>query len=140
MDAKLEKKLFLKYTKIFAQRNLSMRETCMCWGCECGDGWYFLIDNLCNCIQNYIDANKHLDISQVEAIQVKEKLGRLAFYISGGDDLIGGMVWLAEHLSWNICEECGSTDFVEHTSGWIYTLCHACRMKNDRAKNLPLNE
>ena len=123
MDEKLEEKLYEKYPKIFKQKDLSMRETCMCWGLECGDGWYWLIDNLCNCIQGYVDAN---DRPQVEAVQVKEKFGTLRYYINNGNDYIYGMISLAETLSYNVCENCGSITEITHTKGWIKTLCKTC--------------
>jgi len=56
MKPELDKKLCEKYPKIFAQRNLPMTETAMCWGLDCGDGWYWLIDNLCHSIQGYVDS------------------------------------------------------------------------------------
>jgi hypothetical protein len=130
MTPNLEKKLFTKYPKIFRQKDLNMQETCMCWGIECGDGWYWLIDNVCGSIQNYIDDNK--GVEQVEASQVKEKFGGLRFYTSGNDDRIDGMIWLAESLSYKICENCGSQDNVKQTKGWIVSLCPKCteeRMK-----------
>jgi hypothetical protein len=120
--------LYKKYPKIFKQHNLPMTETCMCWGFDCNDGWFWLIDNLCKTIQSYIDDNKHLNISQVEATQVKEKFGGLRFYYIGGDKLIEGMVWLAESLSYSMCEKCGSLEGKsEKENGWITTLCDKCR-------------
>jgi hypothetical protein len=52
----LQKKLFDKYPKIFRQKDLPMTQTCMCWGVDCGNGWYNLIDTLCACIQNHVDS------------------------------------------------------------------------------------
>ena len=123
MDKKLEEKLFKKYPKLFRQKDLSMQETCMCWGITTGKGWYWLIDNLCNCIQNYIDDNNK---PQAEAIQVKEKFGGLRFYLDGADDYIHGMVCLAEDMSYKTCEMCGSTKDIMHTVGWVSTLCKNC--------------
>lgn len=54
MTPELDKQLCEKYPKIFAQRNLPMTQTAMCWGFP-GDGWYWLIDNLCELIQSKID-------------------------------------------------------------------------------------
>lgn len=128
MKGELQEKLYKKYPKIFKQKDLSMQQTCMCWGIECGGGWYFIIDRLCDCIQKYIDNNEHLKIPQVEATQVKEKYGGLRFYISGGDKDIFGMISLAEHMSEYICEHCGSIENVsKNTKGWIRTLCNKCR-------------
>lgn len=50
----------------------------------------------------------------------------LRFYYSGGDDLVFGMTWLAEHLSYGICEFCGTTENIGQTSGWITTMCEKC--------------
>lgn len=123
MNKELEKRLFDKHPKLFAQKDLSMQKTCMCWGICTGNGWYWLIDNLCNCIQNYIDANKK---PQVEIVQLKEKFGELRFYTNGTDKLIDGMIWLAESMSYQICEICGSTTNITHTKGWIKTMCKKC--------------
>lgn len=132
-SAELDRKLCEKYPKIFADRHADMMATAMCWGFECGDGWFWLIDNLCHCIQNYIDANSKLrDIPQVVATQVKEKYGGLRFYHDGGNELIDGMVWFAEHLSYRICEVCGSTKDVSTTKGWMMTRCAKCLAKQKR--------
>ena len=56
-----------------------MKETCMCWGIDTGDGWYDLIDTLCGLLQFNTDRNR---CPQVEATQVKEKYGTLSFYYS----------------------------------------------------------
>jgi hypothetical protein len=55
MREELDNKLCEKYPLIFAQRNGSMRETCMCWGFCCGDGWYNILDAMCANIQNHIN-------------------------------------------------------------------------------------
>ena len=126
MDQKLQNKLYEKYPKLFRQKDLPMNQTCMCWGICTNAGWYWLINNLCSCIQDYIDANKK---EQVEVVQIKEKFGQLRFYTNGSDHLVNGMIWLAEHCSWNICEKCGTTDNITHTKGWVKTLCKECAEK-----------
>ena len=124
MKEELDKKLVEKYPKIFADRHKSKMETAMCWGFECNDGWYDLIDNLCESIQNYIDSN---DIPQFVASQVKEKFGGLRFYGDGGDNYIDGMISFAEDLSYKTCEKCGSIEDVSQTkNGWITSLCKPC--------------
>ena len=55
MREELDKKLCEKYPKIFRDRFGDMRTTAMCWGFECGDGWYNILDSLCECIQGHID-------------------------------------------------------------------------------------
>ena len=136
MEKKLQEKLYKKYPKIFADKDKPMTETCLCWGLDIGNGWENLLDNLCGCIQGYIDNNKHLKISQIIAIQVKSKFASLRFYYNGGDAHIHGMVSLAEYQSYNTCEDCGKTgnDVKQNSGGWIVTLCKDCRKKNAKEK------
>ncbi len=126
MKVELQNKLFETYPKIFRQKDLSMQHTAMCWGICCGDGWYNIIDVLCHNIQSRV-VSRGEDVS-VEATQVKEKFGGLRFYYNGGDDLIDGMVYMAECLSCCTCEECGSPG-TQNEKGWINTLCKPCREK-----------
>jgi len=127
MNKKLTESLYHKYPKIFRQKDLDCQQTAMCWGFECDDGWFWLLDILCGTIQRYIDYNKK---PQVEAVQVKEKYGGLRFYVDSIDDLVDGMIWLAEHMSYKICETCGSQkDVATGKDGYIRTLCKECRKK-----------
>jgi hypothetical protein len=174
----LDDLLCKKYPKIFADRNKSMMETCMCWGFDCGDGWFNIIDRLCANIQHHIDQrvesnernrkyremvaaaragdftafNEHFkwclakpealenyrlevledpipvwreedpEIPQVVADQVKEKYGTLRFYSHGGDDIIDGMIRMAEAMSAVTCEVCGNPGKTVG-GGWVRTLC-----------------
>jgi hypothetical protein len=40
---------------MMVNRDKSMMETCMCWGFECGDGWFNILDQLMGNIQHHID-------------------------------------------------------------------------------------
>jgi hypothetical protein len=87
MKKKLELQLVEKYPVIFQEYGGDMRKTCMYWGFECGDGWYNLINSLCQSINSLIK-DKNI---KVVAHQVKEKLGGLRFYygIEPNQTLIG---------------------------------------------------
>jgi len=120
-----------KYPKIFKNRNGSIKETCMAWGFECGSGWFDIIDILCHEIQQHVDwksknlSDEEIDNLQVVADQVKEKFGTLRFYYSGGDDVIEGMVSMAESMTHRTCEDCGCPG--EQRSGsYVRTLCKTC--------------
>jgi len=63
-------------------------------------------------------------VPQVVADQVKEKFGTLRFYYSGGDDVIDGMVQMAEAMSSVTCEECGAPGKT-NDKGWLSTRCEA---------------
>ena len=125
MDPVKEQELFDKYPKIFRQKDLSPQETCMCWGIECGDGWYWLLDNLCGYLQRYCDTH---GVEQIEAAQVKQKFGGLRFYVDHATDVMYEIIHFAEHLSYSICEQCGTTKDVSSTKGaWISMLCPECK-------------
>jgi len=50
MREELDAKLVEKYPQIFKNRYAPMNETAMCWGFDCGDGWYTILDVLCGMI------------------------------------------------------------------------------------------
>jgi hypothetical protein len=142
MREELDRQLVEKYPLIFKNRYGDMRETAMCWGFDHGDGWYQIIDSLCGQIQSHIDWShknhewdlkwneEHPDdlrevrdpIPQVVATQIKEKFGGLRFYHDGGDDIIDGMVRMAESWAYHTCEKCGHPGTLRH-GGWVRTLC-----------------
>ena len=45
MKHELQESLFKAYPKIFARRHMSKEYTSMCYGIQCPDKWYDLIDN-----------------------------------------------------------------------------------------------
>jgi hypothetical protein len=140
MRDELDQKLCADYPKIFANRFGDMKETAMCWGFECDDGWYNILNVLCANIQLHIDwrndrresmlkdnpYNQEIpdEVPQVIADQVKEKFGTLRFYYHGGNDKIDGMVQMAESMSAFTCEKCGALGKLRGR-GWLYTACDA---------------
>ncbi len=106
----------------------------MAWGFECDDGWIDIIDQLCSKIQQRIDwksrclSDDDIETLQVVATQVKEKFGTLRFYYFGGDDVISGLVSMAETISGITCEACGNSGRTR-TNGWHRTLCDSCDIK-----------
>jgi hypothetical protein len=127
MKQELDKLLCEKYPKIMVNRNKDMKETTMCWGFECGDGWFNILDQLMGNIQHHIDwRNKKEEfVAQVTLDQVKEKFGTLRFYYSGGDDYISGMVRMAESMTGVTCEGCGNIG-ERRGGGWVHTYCTPC--------------
>ena len=83
MNEKLENFLCKEYTILYKQRNLPMNQTCMCWGFECQNGWYDIINELSYELE---EINKTLvakGLPPIEAEQVKEKFGGLRYYTNG---------------------------------------------------------
>ena len=126
MRKELDEALCKKYSGIFQDRNADKRTTAMCWGFECGDGWYDIIDAACAQIENQQFNNRRNDVKfhSVIATQVKEKYGTLRFYYTGGDDFIDGVVSMAESMSAKICETCGAPGQLRE-GFWLKTLCDA---------------
>lgn len=58
MNKELDGKLVKRFPKLFRDRYAPMTETCMCWGFECGDGWYNILESLCESIQHHIDRTR----------------------------------------------------------------------------------
>jgi hypothetical protein len=124
MKQELEEYLCRVYPKMMTNCDLSVTKTSTCWGFECGDGWFQLLNQLMGNIQSYINwKNKDSEVvPQVVLDQVKEKFGTLRFYYTGGDDYIRGLVDMAESMSGVTCEECGKPG-TRSGSGWIRTVC-----------------
>ena len=121
MNPDLTQKLLDKYPKLFSNQQF--------WGFECGDGWYDILDNLCGAISQYT-----YDADEVYVDQIKEKFGRLRFYLSKEDDVIHGMVTLAEYMSGHTCEMCGAPGKTRDVS-WLVTLCD--KHNNERIGKIP---
>lgn len=186
MKQELQSKLVAAYPKIFRDIDKSEMVTSMCWGVECGSGWYNLIDTLCRNIQSRIDNQRRarasaiqynrvlkralnhgdksgliwfftfLEVSerthwlvdqaiahakfrevpekpwQVVAVQVKEKLGSLRFYVDCSSDADRAVMNFAESMSCHICEVCGNSGRMRGRS-WYKTVCedHAVELGYD---------
>lgn len=73
MKKELDEELCRKYPKLFRDRNAPMTVTCMCWGFDCGDGWYNIIDALCGNIQAHIDNSRKDRVSALRYNRVLQK-------------------------------------------------------------------
>ena len=133
MRNELDKMLCEKYPKMMVNRHKDMQETTMCWGFECGDGWYNILNQLMSQIQHHIDwKNRDTEVvQQVTLDQVKEKFGTLRIYYSGGDDYIRGLVSMAQAMSGSTCEVCGNAGKFRGKS-WFYTACDEHAKDDDR--------
>ena len=69
------------YPKMMVNRNLHMTETCMCWGFECGDGWFQILNQLMGNIQHHIDW-------KVRQHEVAIKFNTIAEQLKAGDSTL----------------------------------------------------
>jgi hypothetical protein len=71
---------------------------------ECGDGWQKIVRHLSFQIEKVLEKTDRTDMF---AVQVKEKYGRLRFYMSQETREIQELISDTEALSTQTCELCG---------------------------------
>ena len=129
MNQELTKKLFDNYPSLFIDKDKPPTQSLLCFGFECGDGWYPIIDALCSVITRHA-TRYNMDI---KAVQVKEKFAELRFYINSGDDIIWHLIDFATEMSTRTCMRCGNTKTaVLRDEGWWVTLCDECCEKDKK--------
>lgn len=129
------KTLYRKYPLIFKESRVPF---------ECRDGWYKILDELCQELTNFL--KEHTDV-EIHISQIKEKFGTLRFYYSteiltiycNAENLhevydpiykqISHLVDIAENKSNTTCEVCGAAGKIRGGS-WIQTLCDECHQES----------
>ena len=81
MKRELDEYLCKVYPKMMVNRDKSMQETCMCWGFECGDGWFQILNQLMGNIQHHIDWRERQR-------EVVIKFNRMAEQLKAGDSTL----------------------------------------------------
>lgn len=104
MRKSLEDALYATYTPLFRQKDLPATESCMGRGIECSDGWYAILDGLCDVISVHGRQPGH---PVIEIAQVKQKMAALRIYTDRRCDWCAGAIDFACRLSRYVCEETG---------------------------------
>ena len=155
MRKELDDQIVANYPELFKDRKSPMRNTIIPWGFSCGDGWYDIIDTLCNMLtfdyrfaknnyeslkrsnatQEKIDIAKEKmdnELANVPTVaQVKEKFGGLTFRINDGKEKHYNYINFANLISYKTCEVCGVPGKL-YTGGWQRTLCHVHAVLDNR--------
>jgi len=92
------------------------------FGFECGDGWANLLVELCAKINLRLQQFPKNIAEEFVVLQVKEKYGKLRFYMSYADDIIDSYIKDAEQQSSVTCETCGKSGKLRGTM-WLYVAC-----------------
>lgn len=124
MNSEKTKELFAKYPTFFKPEKGPM-ETLMCFGLECDEGWYDILDRLFKAITD-LKPEKTFEV-----IQVKEKFGGLRVYCDYSTDEIEDLIMKAEEESYRTCEICGKPGKMCSDGGWMKTLCPDCAKENN---------
>jgi hypothetical protein len=134
MSPELDDKLCQDFPLLFNQRHGSPSNTLMCFGFECGNGWFALIYDLSSKLEPLLQALKDslspYKLKKLKtyyghfpgACQVKEKYAGLRFYMDGSTEEMDALIRVAEEKSFTICEQCGKPGTV-YGYNWVYTAC-----------------
>ena len=145
MDRRLEKTLIDRCPILFRDMYKSPQNTCMAFGIETGNGWFKLVYELSEKLESIIskmplpgyrekDEIKEtpfgtftlpagpMEDERPAASQVKEKFGRLSFYMTCATPEMYELIREAEKKSLTICEYCGKKGRLRRNSWWR-TLC-----------------
>jgi hypothetical protein len=112
--------LFDAYPELFQNKKNSCSPISN--GLSCGDGWYHILDQLCESLTQYTTEK---GLPSVQIVQIKEKFGTLRFYVAGADPVCYGMIRLVENLSGKVCEDCGAPGALREDNWWK-TRCEDC--------------
>lgn len=151
MTENLEKQLYLIDPVFFEEaiacinKEMNSMDTCMAFGCECGDGWFEPLKLFVQKTHILNDIGKNYNIKFV-CNQLKEKFGTLRVYsstkkIEDEKDFKSGFEVLekmfddalkqCEDDCLHVCEKCGAdgglnNENIIETSGWISYICKKC--------------
>lgn len=109
--------LFDAFPRLYRGRAKPAQESMMASGFSCSDGWFALIWQLSQAIEQ-IAQQEGLDAcgqDWPEAMQVKQKCGTLRFRLKNPSAGMTALVQAAETTSETVCEACGMP--VPHESG-----------------------
>lgn len=115
MNQKLTHQLHNSYPEIFPKN-----EGGYALGFACAEGWYELIDSLCDEIMQFC---KRFGKVPPIASQVKEKYGSLRFYIWSASEEVFDIIDKYELRSQFTCEICGKAGKIRRTGGWYSCEC-----------------
>lgn len=115
--------LVRRYPNLYRDRYAGMQQTCMCWGFDCGDGWFHVIDEASKKLEAEILKLPKEDRQYCCASQVKEKYGTLRLYMTGSTSRMERIISKASRKSAKTCETCGSRGTLRINGGWYFTAC-----------------
>ena len=148
MDSTYEKALYEIDPDFFSEAIactngvLTEVDTCMAWGCECGDGWFKPLKKFVRKVKELNAMAKSYNAVFV-CEQLKEKYGELRVYYSIKkydpekeitdidrvnilESILFDCLQQAEKECWNVCEICGCDNDIITTKGYIQRICKQC--------------
>lgn len=139
MRQELAENIYQRCPIIYRGRNLGPNNNLMCFGFECGSGWYDLILTLSVQIENLTEKlrDEGVELDYLPMVtQVKEKYGGLRFYLTVSTKKMDELISKAEADSLHICEECGAEGKLMVAYGRFLTTC----CESHRIPGVPYSE
>lgn len=122
MRKELEQKLAARWPNWFGLAG-NPRLSPMARGFEHGDGWFNILWRLCVDLEPMVTELEKETGERFEAVQVKEKLGALRFYVSHHTDAIYERIVEAQKESSRTCKACGQPGRQREVRGWVRAVC-----------------
>jgi hypothetical protein len=104
MNDALMQALYDDFPALYAGRTRPAAVSSMCWGIQCGDGWFALLRELSMQLSEY--ARAHSDF-RLEAVEVKVKKGDLRFELAYGNEWTDACITAARSRARKTCELTG---------------------------------
>jgi hypothetical protein len=118
-----EEKLVKYFPNLYINMYGDYTKTCLSHGLQCGPGWYGIIWELSEKIQQIVQTLPEEDRKNFTVAQVKQKFGLLRFVIDDWNEDIRALIKEYELKSLTICEECGQAGIQRNKSNWLYVSC-----------------
>lgn len=119
MKRELEEALIRDFPNLYKEGSLWIDH-----GFRCDDGWEPLLRTLSALLEREI--LRLPEENRFSADQVKEKFGRLRFYLSNYIPEVEAIVDQFEIYSSMICECCSGVGSMRERGGWLKTQCDEC--------------
>ncbi|MEQ1666960.1 MAG: hypothetical protein ABL868_00750 [Sulfuriferula sp.] len=104
LNQNLTEQLYLEFPCLYRSRHKTMYESGMCWGFQCGDGWFQILYDLSQKLSDYLIQHPAVDF---EVTQVKSKLGFLHVGLSFHNEDLRKLIGLACQQAQITCELTG---------------------------------
>lgn len=130
MKQELEQKLMDAFPFMEARNNRTGKKLGFPMSCECEDGWFDLIYEMCNKIQIALNKSSKAFIKGFFPQQIKEKFASLRYYTTYENEEISKAIKEAEEQSIKTCEICGKDGKTKYRRTWYKTLCEECAEKH----------
>lgn len=123
--------IITEYPELYGIPPFDPMKSLLCFGFECGKGWYPLLEELSKELSIEV---KKSNLKEFRVTQVKEKFGTLRFYADNGNDKTRDLINDAESKSAKTCMTCGAEAAVRYNTGYVTCICDSCEKKKQEER------